>query len=84
MQSAGITVADPEVVQGVCSIRLLQTTCMHVYRHECVCIHVLMYGAYFSTIYNLSHKCMQVKINIIIQCSTINKQYRYIGLLSAW
>ena len=27
--------------------------CMHLYRHECVCIPSCMYVAYFSTLYNL-------------------------------
>ena len=31
----------------------LQTACIHVYRHECVCIPACMYVAYFSTFYNL-------------------------------
>ena len=34
-------------------IRYLQTACIHVYRHECVCIPACMDVAYFSTIYNL-------------------------------
>ena len=27
--------------------------CMHVYRHDCVCMPACMYVAYFSTFYNL-------------------------------
>ena len=34
-------------------IRYLQTACMHVYRHECVCIPACMNVAYVSTFYNL-------------------------------
>ena len=34
-------------------IRYLQTACIHVIMHKCVCIPTCMYGACFSTFYNL-------------------------------
>ena len=34
-------------------IRYLQTACIHVHRHECVCIPACMYVAYFSIFYYL-------------------------------
>ena len=61
---AGYTHADTQRAKTGCAcmqsseIKYLQTACMYVYMHECMCIHVCIYVAYL-TFHNVNHKCIE-------------------------